>query len=100
MTRLCVPITATTPRAMIDDALRAVEAGTDILELRLDYLDCTSEFDDTLAAIAAIRHQEVPIILTCRVSEEGGHYRGDESARRELMESLYLGISPDGYLDV
>ncbi len=97
MTKLCVPITATTCEQMGLDARTAITAGAEMIELRLDHLDFSSSFDELNKALVMILDQGTPVILTCRVAEEGGQYRGDERARRQLLEHLY---SPRSYIDL
>lgn len=60
-------------------AARAAMAGADWLELRLDRWPAGA---DLAPAIAASR---LPVLVACRTPEDGGHFRGTLSERRELL---------------
>lgn len=67
-------------------AAKAAMAGADWLELRLDRWPRGQEL---LPAIAAVR---LPVLVACRTPEDGGHFRGTLSERRELLsEALEAG---------
>ncbi len=53
----------------------------DMVELRLDMLT-----DPFLFPPEQVRSEfDVPVIITCRLPEDGGQYRGSDSLRRELL---------------
>lgn len=68
--RICVPITATTTPQALADIAQAEQEGADILELRIDFLTDLSpaHLSELLQA------SELPLILTARLQEEGGHW--------------------------
>lgn len=71
MTYLAASISAPSWRAAEDLASRAVQAGAEIVELRLDGLaDLTCQ--EAAAAVEAIQKCKCPLIATCRDMEEGG----------------------------
>jgi 3-dehydroquinate dehydratase/shikimate dehydrogenase len=95
MTKLCVPITATTVKRMRDDVRCAAAAGADMVELRLDFLD---ELDGDAIIRELLTDRPLSVIVTCRIPEEGGHYDGDESNRISLFEKV--GLAGPDFIDV
>ena len=67
MTHLCVAIFVTSVEQAKRDIATAVEAGADMVELRLD------SFTDAEQIALLARNPVVPLILTCRASYEGGN---------------------------
>jgi 3-dehydroquinate dehydratase/shikimate dehydrogenase len=59
-------------------ARRDAVEGADLVELRLDSV-ADPDVDGALAG------RRLPAIVTCRRADEGGWFRGDESARRALL---------------
>jgi len=81
MAQLCVTVTAPTLaelRARRDAAAREA----DMVELRLD----TVADPDPDGALAG---RTGPVIVTCRASWEGGHFRGSEAERLRLLERAW-----------
>ncbi|MHC4718203.1 MAG: type I 3-dehydroquinate dehydratase, partial [Planctomycetota bacterium] len=80
-TNLIVPLTQTTIPAMRVAMHAAAEAGADMLECRMDYLDeCTpADVADLLAGAP------LPVIATCRPVRQGGRFDGDESRRLAIL---------------
>jgi 3-dehydroquinate dehydratase / shikimate dehydrogenase len=74
--RLCVVITASTT-AELRAARDEVRDG-DLIELRID----TVRDPDVPAALAGRR---MPVIVTCRPTWEGGHFKGSEEERKRLL---------------
>ena len=96
MTRLCVPLTASTCREMARQIDAAATAGAEMIELRLDYLrEWDAEAIGELMSKAEAFGGDV--IVTCRLDEEGGQYHQDESQRMRLMALAAAGAD---YLDV
>src|SRR3712207_5282537 len=77
MTRLCVAIFVDTPEQAKHDIAMAVEAGADMVELRIDLLN------EPVFATEFI----IPVILTCRPTWEGGRSGLGDEARIALLES-------------
>lgn len=80
MTLLCVPILVRTAQQARADALRAVEAGADVVELRLDLVDDDATLDVLLSGL------DVPVILTQRPTWEGGGSTIDDDARLARLD--------------
>jgi 3-dehydroquinate dehydratase/shikimate dehydrogenase len=87
MTHLAVPISAVS----LDQAGRqikdAMSAGTEMLELRTDYLNGLHK-DSGAALIAEIRNRiplPVPVIVACRDPREGGVGNHPEALRIEVL---------------
>lgn len=96
MTRLCVPLTASTVDQMIADLDLAASSGADMIELRLDYLH---EYDDASLRrlMAEAARFPIEVIATCRIANEGGRWEGDEMTRVSLLEAV--GLLGPHYLD-
>ena len=76
-TRLCVTLTAETTaelRRKRDEVI-----GADLVELRLD----TVSDPDVAGALAG---RKLPVIVTCRPTWEGGHFKGSEDERRQILK--------------
>ncbi len=80
MTQLCVPIFVESIDQAKRDIATAVEAGADMLELRLD------TFQDEALLFSAFYSLPVPGIWTCRSQEEGGHCELLEVERLQFLQ--------------
>ncbi|MHC4441842.1 MAG: shikimate dehydrogenase [Planctomycetota bacterium] len=97
MSRLCVSLTANSCGQMADEIEAAAGAGADMVELRLDYLGGWG--GDSLGELMLKAQQfDGEVIATCRLSDEGGHYSGDEGRRMDLFE--LAGRGGADYIDV
>jgi 3-dehydroquinate dehydratase / shikimate dehydrogenase len=87
--RLCVTVTANTMAEL--RTRRDAVSDADLIELRLDTVNDPS-------AAAALAGRKKPVIITCRPTSDGGHFRGSEEERRSiLLEALQLGAE---YVDL
>ena len=89
MTRLCVAIFVDDQNQdkTAADMARAVEAGADLIELRVDRMRHTSDLWDS----AELRRLAgVPIIITCRPRWEGGECDRDERLRLRTLNSMAI----------
>ncbi|HEX5966791.1 MAG TPA: shikimate dehydrogenase [Pyrinomonadaceae bacterium] len=75
MTRICVPVCEKNIEALESAAVRASEQA-DIVELRLD---CLSRLEDLRQLLSRL---SLPVILTFRPHEQGGHRVLDQQARQ------------------
>ena len=90
MAQLCVTIGAPTLADLRERRDRAAR-DADLVELRLD----TVADPDVAGALAG---RTGPVIVTCRASWEGGHFRGSEQTRLRLLhEAWAMGAE---YVDV
>ena len=87
-TRIAVSISDTaTPVA--DQVRAAVEAGADIVELRVDLMGSAETAERYLREVSRSDHAPpAPLILTVRSAEEGGGWTGNEAERSALIERL------------
>jgi len=90
--KICVPVCVEEASQLAGAIARAAEVA-DIVELRLDCLN-----DDGLDATRQwlpdyLKHLEVPVILTLRAADQGGHIPRDLEARRRFWSSI--GDLPD-----
>jgi len=93
MSRLCVAIFLTTVEQAKRDVAAAVEAGADLIELRVD------QIDDPATVRSVVADFSIPFIVTCRPTWEGGHSELPDQQRVNLLsgvaptdESLLLDI--------
>lgn len=87
--RLCVTVTADTTAELRTKRDQVRDA--DLVELRLDTVADPS-------AAAALAGRKVPVIVTCRPKNQGGHFKGSEAERRTILsEALALGAE---YVDL
>ena len=81
--KLCATVTGKTMEEL--RTRRDETNGADVIELRLDYVDTP----DVAGALAG---RQVPVVVTCRPTWEGGCFRGaEEERRRILQQALDLG---------
>ncbi len=94
-TLLCSSLTASTKQGMLDEAREAKNAGADVVELRLDFLQ---DFDPSRDLEEMIKGFELPCIVTYRPSWEGGQYQGDDAPRLAALKlAMEIGAA---YVDV
>lgn len=106
MTRLCCSILVRDAQQARRDALRAVEHGADMLELRLDALHSVLDeppeqwkHDTAVAALAKlVDGLNVPVVLTCRPASEGGLTAADEETRLTLLAAVAHDVA--AYVDL
>jgi len=82
MTRLCVPIFVTEIARAKRDIATAIEAGAEIVELRIDGNPSTE------AVLSLIAGPRVPFIVTCRSTDEGGNCTLSAIQRLELLRNI------------
>lgn len=88
--KICVPVVESTNERAAR-ALRQIAARGYLAELRVDYLS-----QPDLPGL--LKGRPGPVIVTNRLSQEGGHWQGPESERQHLLNlALKLGVE---YLDV
>ena len=80
-TRICVPILEKTYESALESSKSSINAGADILELRIDSIE-NSDPDDIKNLIQEI---DFPLIATNRRREENGFFKGSESDRIEIL---------------
>lgn len=101
MSYLCAAIFVDAPEDVplaLERADRAVAAGANLIEWRLDAL---AEASDGVASIAALLEKSpLPSIATIRSEAEGGTWTGTEADRVALLEAIGTGSSPPRYFDV
>jgi 3-dehydroquinate dehydratase/shikimate dehydrogenase len=78
-------------RTAVEQAGPAGGAGADLIELRLDTVDRP----DVAGALEGRRR---PVLVTCRATWEGGHFKGSEEERQRILrEALDAGAE---YVDI
>ena len=100
MTYLAIPIKVTDQATATETIARAVAAGAEMIELRLDYLTETTDSTREIASqvIAAAKDTNLPIIATCRAQWEGGAFTAGEKSRKALIKhAVRAGVD---YIDI
>ena len=80
-TALIVPLTQSSVEDMRLAMRAAAEAGADIAELRLDYLDRVDRAD----LHGLLEGRPLPVIVTCRPVRQGGRFAGPEGDRLGVL---------------
>ncbi|RJS76497.1 type I 3-dehydroquinate dehydratase [Candidatus Bathyarchaeota archaeon] len=95
--KICVPLPATRISDLPSMIRRAEEAGADLIEIRLDYLDMSAS-DDLDQLNETIKEASVPLIATNRQYSQGGYRRQNEEQRvQTLIKAAEIGFQ---YVDV
>ncbi|MCK4871185.1 MAG: type I 3-dehydroquinate dehydratase [Phycisphaerales bacterium] len=95
MAYICIPIMVEGRSSDAEEIKRAVACGAELIELRADCVADQPEIIERL--LDAI---DIPCIVTCRPTWEGGDYEGNDDARIRLFERVCDHRSPPRYLDV
>ena len=80
-TLICVPIFKKNYKSVLHSAKNAIEAGADLLEIRIDAIEKPNP-DDVSSVLKYINY---PLIATNRKIEEGGLFKGSEFERVEIL---------------
>ncbi|MDD3985627.1 MAG: type I 3-dehydroquinate dehydratase [Methanobacterium sp.] len=80
-TMICVPIFEKSYDTILQSARKSIEAGADLLELRIDVMNNPNP-DNVLNIIKEINF---PLIATNRRVEEGGFFQGTEAERTDIL---------------
>ncbi len=102
MARICASIASPTLSGVLWSMAQLEEHRPDLVEVRLDYMEGIEGLDEIRAAT------HYPLIATCRLPHQGGHYRGSERERietlreacREGFEYIDIEISTPGVEDI
>lgn len=83
-----------------DAAIRQAEAardgGADLVEFRIDqFVSGTGEEYEERQVLALVAECPLPCIVTCRPTNEGGEYDGEDDARIALFERLGTAFGKD-----
>lgn len=92
--KICASVGAETYALLKKRVGTAIKLGADLVELRLDYLRSFSA--EKLRGV--VEGIEGRCILTLRSAREGGHFRGSELKRRQLLYQL-IDLKP-AYIDI
>ena len=82
MTRLCVPLFVADFTQAKRDIAAAVEAGADVVELRIDDVNSAEDVRRLIGEF------DLPFILTCRPVWEGGHSTLSDERRLQLLSEI------------
>ncbi|MEA1905436.1 MAG: type I 3-dehydroquinate dehydratase [Euryarchaeota archaeon] len=83
----------------VKNAIRAASDGADMIEIRIDLLDCppdephSPDSQDSLQSLRTLFEElnnavQIPIIATNRINTEGGGFTGSEEERINILLSL------------
>lgn len=86
---VCVPLTAMTKEAILDEAKVVADLKPDMIEVRADFWEF---IEDTKASVAMLRDinkifGETPILLTVRIKAERGHKDVSEKAKFDFYKA-------------
>ena len=112
---VAVSLTGPTSAHALTQARRAIDAGADVLELRVDLLEetgalaapgpldaataaaqvleCLRGLGEIIAADGADAGAGAPLLLTCRTAAEGGQAHLDDAAYGALLRSVLDGLA-------
>ncbi len=76
-------IVASIGKAPLDSAIKAKKLGADLLELRIDLLDVEAR-----KILPELKRLGLPLIITNRMMQEGGAWKGNEAQRIQKLISL------------
>lgn len=90
MTKLCVVATGVDPDALVLRAHRALEAGSDMVELRLDHLSDPGMMVDEVvrAAVTLEPLASAEVTVSLRAPRDGGLFQGEEEDRLSLLAEV------------
>ncbi|HCK54384.1 MAG TPA: type I 3-dehydroquinate dehydratase [Planctomycetaceae bacterium] len=80
---ICISVTPESRRLAKADLLNASRQG-DLIELCLDHLVRSPDIADLIEAV------DKPILVTCRRSQDGGQWTGDETERLQLLRQAIV----------
>ena len=95
MSKLAAPIWVESTNQAQAAVRRAAALGAAMVELRLDRVA-----HEPAMAKAVVQAAELPCIVTCRPSWEGGYFEGDDSERLALFEAIGTAERQPAYLDL
>ena len=81
---ICVTIAQESRRMVLADMLNAAMMGADMLEVRLDAFEHSPNIADMLAA------KRVPLLFSCKRTQDGGTWKGTEDERLILLRQAIL----------
>lgn len=84
--KVCVSITGKTVQQMVFGAMRAEEAGAQILELRMDSLCAAPDAQAAIDACVSVRSATaLPLLFTLRTARDGGAGAPEQAAYEALL---------------
>lgn len=88
---ICGALMEKTPEEFLASAQLAKDQGADCLEIRADSLE-EANGDSLRSLLLKIREEtSLPLILTCRMKEEGGLFMGPEDERIQIIKDALPG---------
>ncbi len=96
--KICVPLTGKTQQEILAQCDKAVKAGADLLEWRVDLweeIEKRAKIEEMLFALSGIRG-ETPLLFTIRTQREGGAIR----ISGESYEEMILIAAKSGKIDL
>ncbi len=99
MTLICVPITVESLEQALAESAIAAEHGADLVELRIDdFFDSSDERSELLSTL--VGECDLPSIVTCRHTSEGGASELSSEELVTLFERLCALPRPPRYVDI
>jgi 3-dehydroquinate dehydratase-1 len=92
--KICTSIGVRNIEMLSERIEEAIDFGSDLFEIRVDYLE---RIDFSILKEAIKKHIDRSI-LTCRAKDEGGKFKGSEEERQEVL--LNLSKLKPAYMDI
>lgn len=95
---VCMPLVGTTTEKILEEAAYLVARQPDLLEWRVDAYDQAEDIEICLSCLQSLRQRidNVPLIFTCRIDQEGGF----KKISREKRLELYAAVIKSGNVDL
>ena len=93
--KICVPITGSREKEILERARAAADAGPDLAEWRIDFWEALLEEEKRNSLLSELGEilKEIPLLLTFRSRDEGGNREISREAYREL--NLWAARQPE-----
>lgn len=89
--KICLPIVAKTSEQAIEQAKKVSGLAADLIELRIDHLDCYSDYKELNKLTTEIRKiTDKPVLFTFRTIREGGEKKLSNKQYYELIDAACM----------
>lgn len=87
---ICLPLVGETREKVLHEAKELTALQPDLLEWRIDAYNKVERIDDSLSVLKLLRKiiDEIPLIFTCRIDQEGGLKKISQEKRLALISAV------------
>ena len=87
---ICLPLVGETRAKVLQEAEELATLQPDLLEWRIDGYDNVERKEDCLSVLKELRKliNEIPLIFTCRIDQEGGLKKISREKRLDLITAV------------